>query len=633
MSAKGKGKETKSGDNTSGAEKKAEAKPGFVEATQAPPPPIIKPPIMLRSATWENHSQSAETPPNETSVDVSAGGHIEAANTSTSSSPGGAVSIPPENEPVSAARVAFGLRLTTALPETSTATRSSTPEPQSGQVVDVKLANPARQNGEADRQSPQIPAVPIIADANRGASSGSRPANSDGELLVRASALPSDPRDGALRKVPDTPMLSGSGDDRLDDGTSPSLASEPSSAGGFETAPAASRPVAASSEYAGKQDAPGAGRPVVSGQVEGSSEYAVKQSASNRTASAAERPLQMPDGDSKPVPDLDASSAPVSLLSRSLTDSQAANLQTVDLQNLLADTGKQPAPWNSSLNAPVDARIATPVDSPAQQRAVPLDLHQEQEPVEKSSNTGPAPNAKASETGVTPDHSDSSHNESRESANTGPPAQASGGSDTRAGRSAADPLRPTPSRAMQSPLTPSQGTTSQTSSFQTPPIQAAASAASASEAPKGANEPEINTAPQAQPARQISLKLTGDDSSKVTVDLSERAGKVQVSVRTADPELAKSLRGDLGDLVGRLENKGFKTEAWLPTASRHTPAAAPEQPGSSNSQRDRRHSGSGADQRQGRQGQNRSNQRQPARWMAQLEETISTIEETGTKTE
>jgi hypothetical protein len=128
------------------------------------------------------------------------------------------------------------------------------------------------------------------------------------------------------------------------------------------------------------------------------------------------------------------------------------------------------------------------------------------------------------------------------------------------------------------------------------------------------------------------LKLTGDDSSKVTVDLSERAGKVQVSVRTADPELAKSLRGDLGDLVGRLEGKGFKTEAWVPTASRHTPAATPEQSGSSNSQGGERHTGSGTDQRQGRQGQNGSNQRQQARWMAQLDETLST-EETRTNNE
>jgi hypothetical protein len=145
-------------------------------------------------------------------------------------------------------------------------------------------------------------------------------------------------------------------------------------------------------------------------------------------------------------------------------------------------------------------------------------------------------------------------------------------------------------------------------------------------------EPEGNTAPKPPAATQISLQLTGEDSTKVNVDLSERAGRVQVAVRTADPDLTKSMRTDLGDLVERLESKGFKTEAWVPASSRHVPAAAPEQSGSANSQTSPRQSGSGMGQRQGRQGQNGSNQRQQARWTAQLKETLST-EETRTNSE
>jgi hypothetical protein len=112
----------------------------------------------------------------------------------------------------------------------------------------------------------------------------------------------------------------------------------------------------------------------------------------------------------------------------------------------------------------------------------------------------------------------------------------------------------------------------------------------------------------------------------VNVEVSERAGKVQVAVRTADPDLAKSLRTDLGDLVGRLESKGFKTDAWVPTALRHTAADAPGQSGSTNSQSGERQAGSGTGQRQERQGQNGSSQRQQARWKAQMEETLSTEE-------
>jgi hypothetical protein len=184
----------------------------------------------------------------------------------------------------------------------------------------------------------------------------------------------------------------------------------------------------------------------------------------------------------------------------------------------------------------------------------------------------------------------------------------------------------TPSQANQSQPNQSQATLSQATLSQGTPSQATSSQASASQATKVSNEPEINAAPQPQPARQISLKLTGEDSSSVNVELSEKAGKVQVAVRTADPDLAKSLRTDLGDLVGRLENKGFKTEAWVPTALRHTPAAAPGQSSSSNSQGGERNPGSETGRRQERQGQNGSNQRQQARWKAQVEETLSTEE-------
>lgn len=146
--------------------------------------------------------------------------------------------------------------------------------------------------------------------------------------------------------------------------------------------------------------------------------------------------------------------------------------------------------------------------------------------------------------------------------------------------------------------------------------------------------PEIETKAtiQPQPARQISLKLAGPDSKQVDVQLMERAGRVQVSVRTADRQLAKSLQGDLGDLVGRLENKGFKTEAWVP-ASRHALAAVFEPGNTANGQGQPEHSGSrSGQQQQEHQGRNGSNQRQQPRWAAQLEETLS-VEETGKENE
>ena len=127
------------------------------------------------------------------------------------------------------------------------------------------------------------------------------------------------------------------------------------------------------------------------------------------------------------------------------------------------------------------------------------------------------------------------------------------------------------------------------------------------------------------------MRLTGANSTNVDIEVTERAGKVQVAVRTQDRDLAKSLQADLGGLVGRLENKGFRTEAWAPAVSGHSPLAAPEQSGFANSRGDPRQPGSGTGQQQPRgQGQNGSNHRQQARWMAQVNNTI-TAEETRTE--
>ncbi len=108
---------------------------------------------------------------------------------------------------------------------------------------------------------------------------------------------------------------------------------------------------------------------------------------------------------------------------------------------------------------------------------------------------------------------------------------------------------------------------------------------------------------------------------------------MQIAVRTPDHALAKSMQTDLSELVGRLENKGFKAEAWIPTAGRHAEtAAAPQQSSQGNSQNhpERQSGGSGSGPQQQRQGQNESNQRQHARWKTQLEET-SAIENARTE--
>jgi hypothetical protein len=360
-----------------------------------------------------------------------------------------------------------------------------------------------------------------------------------------------------------------------------------------------------------------------------------------------------------------SSAARVSNLSESSTDLQGEGLQ------------------NTSSSKPADRNDVTPTRASAADWIASLRAQQEQEAVDEAGDggpvfsgpvfsgpvfsgpvsSGPVSSMLASQTEARRDLPEASSNESRGNANTVEIQQAEGPS-TRAGRSAGAPPQPTSNRttpagaastaAAASPTSPGtsspalpQATSSQAMPLQETSVQAVPnpltlsqpispqatpSETTASQTAMTAIEPEINAAPKPPAATQISLQLTGEDSTKVNVDLSERAGKVQVAVRTADPDLTKSMRTDLGELVERLESKGFKTEVFVPISSGHMPAAAPEQSGSANSQSSPRHFGSGTGQRQGRQGHNGSNQRQQARWTAQMEETLST-EETRTTNE
>ncbi len=140
--------------------------------------------------------------------------------------------------------------------------------------------------------------------------------------------------------------------------------------------------------------------------------------------------------------------------------------------------------------------------------------------------------------------------------------------------------------------------------------------------PASAESETPSAAVPAQPIREISLRLAAD-SANVDVQVAQRAGKVQVAVRTTDQDLAKSLQTNLGELVGRLEDKGFRTEAWTPVAAQHETAVVRDFSNSAHSQGQPNDSGSWGGQQDQRQGQQESNQRQQGRWKTQLEEILS----------
>ncbi len=71
---------------------------------------------------------------------------------------------------------------------------------------------------------------------------------------------------------------------------------------------------------------------------------------------------------------------------------------------------------------------------------------------------------------------------------------------------------------------------------------------------------EPSEAPKAAPIRELSLKLPGDAGTGVDLHIVDSKGKLHVEVRTGDAHLASSLQDNVGDLVGKLDRSGYRTE-------------------------------------------------------------------------
>jgi hypothetical protein len=85
--------------------------------------------------------------------------------------------------------------------------------------------------------------------------------------------------------------------------------------------------------------------------------------------------------------------------------------------------------------------------------------------------------------------------------------------------------------------------------------------------PQDATESETRPdAAKTAAVRDMKFEVTGGER-RVEVRLSERAGEVKMTVRTADAPLASTLRENLPALSARLAESGFKSEAWRPAAS------------------------------------------------------------------
>ena len=125
--------------------------------------------------------------------------------------------------------------------------------------------------------------------------------------------------------------------------------------------------------------------------------------------------------------------------------------------------------------------------------------------------------------------------------------------------------------------------------------------------------------PQTQTIRpqNIDLKIAGADNSQVDVRISQRAGDVQVTVRTPDGDLAQSLRQHLPELSDRLSQTGVSGDLWQPQSAQaaNTGGNDADSRYSDDAQTQQQDSGSNANQ--SRQQQEHETQQQSA-WLNEL---------------
>lgn len=130
------------------------------------------------------------------------------------------------------------------------------------------------------------------------------------------------------------------------------------------------------------------------------------------------------------------------------------------------------------------------------------------------------------------------------------------------------------------------------------------------------------TTDQPKPLNSISLQVGEAGAQKVLVRVVQEPGEVRLAVRTSDPELARGLQQGLTELVGKLQESGYRAEAWKPVqTAAQTPPAAESQSSPSNSRHgDGQAQPGGSNHNNGERNHPQSNR---PRWVEELETSLS----------
>ncbi len=89
-------------------------------------------------------------------------------------------------------------------------------------------------------------------------------------------------------------------------------------------------------------------------------------------------------------------------------------------------------------------------------------------------------------------------------------------------------------------------------------------------APVMSSAPVMDAPSPARDSKTIDFQVASADDNAVNVRVSQRAGDVQVTVRTPDSELAQSLRQHLPELSDRLSQSGVQGDLWQPSTASAT---------------------------------------------------------------
>jgi hypothetical protein len=112
----------------------------------------------------------------------------------------------------------------------------------------------------------------------------------------------------------------------------------------------------------------------------------------------------------------------------------------------------------------------------------------------------------------------------------------------------------------------------------------------------------------------------------VEVRVVQQSGELRVAVRTGDSDLAHGLQQGLSDLVGRLQEPGFRAEAWHPGGSAVQSTPVVESRTNSSGSRNGDSQGNSGGSRQ-QEGERRESQPRRPGWVEELDHGIASGEQ------